>query len=642
MGANSVHVGTEHMKTKDDGLLQLPLISYHTQRRRRRRERALRRVVEVDDHYTSTEVDEEEERRSTVESARNRPHQYQRRHMSDAATQVAELFQGYGTHYVDLWMGSPEPQRQTVIVDTGSGVTAFPCVGCNDCGVPKFHSDGLFDQNRSVSFKKLGCSECLRGHCSSQVCQISMSYQEGSSWFAFEAQDNCYAGGLHASSVPADSGLNEDDLNPFLASKFTFPLKFGCQTRLTGLFITQLADGIMGLDKADASFVKQMHKAGIVPTESFSLCYSRQDIVDPDGTESGAFTLGGSDERLRKSPQVWTGGTGDRGFYRVKIKALYLRAGSGGPSAKATDSNAELIPVDISSLYGQVIVDSGTTDSYFSRSIAKSFMSAFQQLSGRTYGHRKEILTMEEINAMPTILIQLEGELGLNRAIRNSTDVPVVGLAEDVDPQNPYDVLLSVPASHYMEYDPDEQGWYNRFYVDEASGGVIGGNAMMGHDIFFDVENRRLGWAEADCDYTQLLKTYGFDKPNPRPKPNNSGSTDSPTMAPEKPGATSSPSSKPHDDTNVGDDDNVESEGNQFCATLTCRGALAFVVILFVGLSLWLFVSRRGKTDYSSYERAATNEVELKEGMSNGNGDYSDIPLSDDGPAEIFQDETGH
>jgi len=26
------------------------------------------------------------------------------------------LYQGYGTHYVDLWVGTPVPQRQTLIV----------------------------------------------------------------------------------------------------------------------------------------------------------------------------------------------------------------------------------------------------------------------------------------------------------------------------------------------------------------------------------------------------------------------------------------------------------------------------------------------------------------------------------------------
>jgi len=36
------------------------------------------------------------------------------------------LFQGMGTHYADVWVGTP-PQRQSVIIDTGSSSTAFPC-----------------------------------------------------------------------------------------------------------------------------------------------------------------------------------------------------------------------------------------------------------------------------------------------------------------------------------------------------------------------------------------------------------------------------------------------------------------------------------------------------------------------------------
>jgi hypothetical protein len=48
--------------------------------------------------------------------------------------QAVPLSQGYGTHYANLWVGSPIPQRQSVIVDTGSHFTAFPCVGCVKCG----------------------------------------------------------------------------------------------------------------------------------------------------------------------------------------------------------------------------------------------------------------------------------------------------------------------------------------------------------------------------------------------------------------------------------------------------------------------------------------------------------------------------
>lgn len=49
----------------------------------------------------------------------DRPHEYQGRRQlqqgNNNPTPVSELFQGYGTHYADLWCGTP-PQRQTVIV----------------------------------------------------------------------------------------------------------------------------------------------------------------------------------------------------------------------------------------------------------------------------------------------------------------------------------------------------------------------------------------------------------------------------------------------------------------------------------------------------------------------------------------------
>ena len=47
-------------------------------------------------------------------------------------TERSPLFQGMGTHYSFLWVGTP-PQRVSVIMDTGSHHTAFPCVGCK-CG----------------------------------------------------------------------------------------------------------------------------------------------------------------------------------------------------------------------------------------------------------------------------------------------------------------------------------------------------------------------------------------------------------------------------------------------------------------------------------------------------------------------------
>ena len=55
-----------------------------------------------------------------------------RRRGLEMSQSISPLFLGYGTHYAFLWVGSP-PQRKSVIIDTGSHNTAFPCVGCK-CG----------------------------------------------------------------------------------------------------------------------------------------------------------------------------------------------------------------------------------------------------------------------------------------------------------------------------------------------------------------------------------------------------------------------------------------------------------------------------------------------------------------------------
>lgn len=57
--------------------------------------------------------------------------EYDRR-MLQEGSEIAPLFQGRGIHYSFIWVGNPA-QRVSVIMDTGSHHTAFPCVGCK-CG----------------------------------------------------------------------------------------------------------------------------------------------------------------------------------------------------------------------------------------------------------------------------------------------------------------------------------------------------------------------------------------------------------------------------------------------------------------------------------------------------------------------------
>jgi hypothetical protein len=432
--------------------------------------------------------------------------------------QMGALYQGYGTHYIDLWVGSPTPQRQTVIVDTGSGVTAFPCEECDGCG-DDYHTDNYYRHSESSSFRPLGCDECTRGYCASvansQKCRISMSYAEGSSWTAYEAVDLCYAGGPHHDALAVNGPMTNQDastvdhVDPDDASQFAFELNFGCQVSITGLFITQLADGIMGMENEDTSFWRQMHSKGAIPRPEFSLCFSRSDDAEREGTGAGAITLGGVDTRLHQSPMVFAKNTKGSGFYSVHLKAVFLRAG-GGMSAQTTKSDADRlhkIPLSEDQLNnGNVIVDSGTTDSYFNRALDGPFKQIWRELTGHDYDHNPIEISPEEIAALPTILMVMSGyDANEGDEPMDDPDNVVGYVGNTVLSSNPRDVVLAIPASHYLEYDPDIGKYVARFYTDEGSGSVLGANAMMGHDVFFDNGRGRIGFAESDCDYVSLL-----------------------------------------------------------------------------------------------------------------------------------------
>lgn len=587
----------------------------HGQQHRRRAgqgeaENKLRKLLNRSNYPNENELWMEFDR-SHYHRHRHRRGLMQRSAVEDDTMQVSSLYQGYGTHYCDLWVGEPPSQRQTVIVDTGSGVTAFPCVGCDDCGVPKYHIDELFDPAKSSTFEQLSCSECLRGHCSNQGsgCQIGMSYQEGSSWQATEVRDYTYVGGLHTASE--ETGKGRDDLDPFHAYAFRFPLSFGCQTKLTGLFKTQLADGIMGMDVADAAFWAQMSHHLTNIARKFSLCYSRSPIASREGTNAGAMTLGGYDERLHPNADlVYAQVRQGSGFYGVTIRQVYLRPG-GGESA-LDDNNGKLVPILKNGQTLDAIVDSGTTDTYFTRSLATPFQTAWKNLAGKDYTHTEQKLTVEELTSYPTIIFQIQGDVGLNKAFAEmNPGQKIVGMAGDVDPENPYDMLLAMPASHYYEYDDSDGTYTARFYMDEGgSGSVLGANAMMGHDVFFDVDGHRIGWAESNCDYEALVKPFIADG-GLEPVP---GSSD--VRNQHKTNNDGVPQKGP-----IGDMDGV-------CSSATCRFLVVVAGFLVVIAGVLAMLSRRAA---AVYHIAEESELELRAAPSSDSGgdDFAAIGYRD-------------
>jgi len=133
-------------------------------------------------------------------------------------------------------------------------------------------------------------------------------------------------------------------------------------------------------------------------------------------------------------------------------------------------------------------------------------------MTGNDYNHNPVSLTDEEIDKLPTIILVISGydkEKVGDESDADPNDVAnYIGDVTDLS-ENPRDVVLAIPAAHYMEFDPDNGKYVPRFYTEESSGSVLGANAMMGHDVYFDIARGRIGFAESSCDYVSLLLSEG-------------------------------------------------------------------------------------------------------------------------------------
>ena len=395
------------------------------------------------------------------------------------------LNQGYGTHYVNLWVGTPIPQRKTVIVDTGSHYTAFPCTGCHGCG-ESFHTDPYFNPSQSDTFRPLKCGECIRDAvCRDYKCVLSQFYTEGSSWDAYLARDRLFCGGNNI--LDAADPKNQD---------FSIPFMFGCQTAETGLFVTQLADGIMGMSAHESTLPKRLYDLNKIDHNMFTMCFQQQLSTSRHGVTAGVMTLGGVDERINASPIVYAKNMAVMGWYTLYVKKMYLQTESSENKKRTIQ-----IPIDILAANSGkgVILDSGTTDTYLHKKLAQSFGSVWKKVTGKDYHHKPISLTQDQIKQLPTVLVQCQAAyIPKGSSLQQGKNDL---LAEGLDSSSPNDVLVSIPPTSYMEYSPMTKTYSSRIYFTESQGGVLGANSMLGYNVLFDWEHGRIGFAKSTCEY---------------------------------------------------------------------------------------------------------------------------------------------
>lgn len=382
---------------------------------------------------------------------------------------IFPLHASNGTHHVYLYIGNP-PQRQTLIVDTGSRLTAFPCQPhCPDCGS---HASAQFQLDKSSSHEVIPCSSCvlsqsklnsedvfvanglagLQGSkqfpntCYNDKCMIEQTYTEGSSWRAFEVKDKVWLG-----TDDLESSLREHESH-------AAPFVFGCQVSEEGLFKKQYADGIMGLSMYTQTLAGMFNQYD-VSHESFSLCFNKV---------GGHLALGGSVKNHLTPMQFTPFAKKNTWYFSVTVTSIYV-------------GSHKLPGMFMQYMNEKTIIDSGTTDTFLPVKIAKPFTKAWEGISGRRYTNNLQLFTYEQFEKLPTVTFELDG-----------------GLSWEMEPSKYMEDVGDNTRSSQTRWH-GKRGFISRIYVNEPKGAVLGSNAMMEHDVYFDIANRRLGVAKANC-----------------------------------------------------------------------------------------------------------------------------------------------
>lgn len=198
--------------------------------------------------------------------------------------QRADMYGGiydYAYYFISILVGTP-PQRQSVILDSGSSLLGFPCSDCVHCG--KQHIDKGFIVSASTTAQRMTCSDskCLTKRCGSNgMCRYSQGYSEGSS-----------IEGTFISDMVA-LGEVQDQSDPI---RFDY---IGCHDRETNLFTTQKASGIFGVSYPkrgkQPTLIDALFQSPLTDTKVFSICASE---------EGGELTVGGFDSSKHLSSRT--------------------------------------------------------------------------------------------------------------------------------------------------------------------------------------------------------------------------------------------------------------------------------------------------------------------------------------------------
>lgn len=352
-------------------------------------------------------------------------------------------------YYINLYLGEKK-EKQSLILDTGSQLTAIPCKPlCDKCGKHLNSYYTLKNNTQILSCNDNRCSQLKHDTCSSSndQCSFNISYGEGS-----------YLKGVFFEDlISFGDGYNQK------GQPYKIPV--GCVTEESKQFTTQSVDGIMGLSNTDTSIVSFLHKEKMIPHNIFSLCFSR---------DKGYFTLGEINstfhiENISYVPFKQS----DK--YKIGMKELIV--------------NNQKVTINY-----DAVLDSGTTLSYFPKQlneeISKMIVKNCQNplfcndnyinpSLGLCFKLKDNKLKQDLLSVMPNLTFSLNDKVNYTL------------MAEDY--------YFEIMQNSKLEICVGFLSWNNNEIL-------LGGNFMHNHDIIFNKESKKIGFARSLCSNESLEK----------------------------------------------------------------------------------------------------------------------------------------
>ena len=373
-------------------------------------------------------------------------------------------------YYTTLYIG-PNKIKQTYILDTGSSIMSSPCAPCDKCGP---HKNNYYNSELPKKSKPLKCDNKPCKFVPATNCKYKKDKEENKQLCSFDIKQQTDDGmsGYYLNDIvyfEADTNITSPIQKQVYRS---YALPIGCTTGEYGKYKELNADGIIGLNYNEKSFISLLYNLKIINQDIFSLCF---------GLRGGYMSLGEVDTTYHKNNKIdYVPLLTSDEFYLIKIKGIEI-----GDNNNTIYSKSE------------AIIDTGNTISYFPIYLYKSLIKEFNEYCKKNDGKCGNFKFEQELGYCASF----EDRGSLFKTIYKYWPNITLELSKNKK-------YIWKPINYYyysFEKDTRKRKACLGFNSHKSQNIILGTNFIHDHDIIFDRANKQLGFVQADCSRGNIL-----------------------------------------------------------------------------------------------------------------------------------------